>query len=100
MSTIRTRELQMSPALSSEQIGIARRFSSGSRTRFAPEEIIYKVGDRHAPAWLVLAGSMEVVRRDGPPPGGPHHHPYCGSVAGRSEPRSTRFAAINSEENL
>jgi len=65
MSTIRTRELQMFPALSSEQIGIARRFSSGSQTRLAPEEIIYKVGDRHAPAWLVLAGSMKVVRSDG-----------------------------------
>ena len=32
---------------------------------FAPREIVFEVGERNAPAWLVLKGSIDVVRRDG-----------------------------------
>ena len=33
---------------------------------FAPgEEVVYDVGERHAPAWLVLEGTIDVVGRDG-----------------------------------
>ena len=32
---------------------------------FAPGELVFEVGERHAPSWLVLKGSIDVVRRDG-----------------------------------
>jgi thioredoxin reductase (NADPH) len=47
------------------QIEMARRFASGPARDFAPGELVYDVGERHAPAWLVLKGSIESVRRDG-----------------------------------
>lgn len=65
MSTIDTREAQMFPVLSPAQIETARRFASGPAVRFAPGETLYAIGEHGAPAWLVLAGSIEVVRRDG-----------------------------------
>ena len=33
--------------------------------QFAPGELVYDVGVRNAPAWLVLDGGIEIVRRDG-----------------------------------
>ncbi|WP_342251602.1 FAD-dependent oxidoreductase [Sphingomonas sp. OTU376] len=33
--------------------------------RFTPNEIIYATGDRDVPVWLVLDGSIDVLRRDG-----------------------------------
>ncbi|MBM6576012.1 FAD-dependent oxidoreductase [Microvirga sp. SRT01] len=65
MSTIDTREHQRFPTLSPAHIDTARRFASGPEVRFAAGESVYAIGDLHAPAWLVLAGSIEVVRRDG-----------------------------------
>ncbi len=65
MSTIDTREHQMFPVLSAAQMDTARRFASGAETRFAPGEVLYAVGDHGAPAWLVLEGTIEVMRRDG-----------------------------------
>ena len=37
----------------------------GPRGTFAPGEVIFVTGERHAPAWPVLKGSIDVVRRDG-----------------------------------
>ncbi len=65
MSLIDTRRHQMFPVLDVAQIETAKRFASGARRRFAPGEIVYDVGERSAPAWLVLEGTIEVVRRDG-----------------------------------
>jgi thioredoxin reductase (NADPH) len=65
MSTIDTREHQRFPVLTPAQIETARRFASGPETRFAPAEMLYAIGDHGAPAWLVLDGTIEVVRRDG-----------------------------------
>lgn len=65
MSLIDTRYEQLFPILDAAQMDVARRFASGEPRRFAPGETIYDVGVRNAPAWLVLEGSIEVVRRNG-----------------------------------
>ena len=65
MSLVETRRAQMFPELTQAQIDAARRFASGGPRRFAPDEMAFAAGDRNAPAWLVLDGSIEVVRRDG-----------------------------------
>jgi thioredoxin reductase (NADPH) len=65
MSLIETRRDQMFPVLDVAQIETARRFASDGPRSFAPGEIVYDVGERSTPAWLVLEGSIEVVARDG-----------------------------------
>ncbi|WP_199093662.1 cyclic nucleotide-binding domain-containing protein, partial [Bosea sp. ASV33] len=65
MSLIETRGHQMFPVLVAEQIATFRRFASGPARRFQPHELIFDVGDHHAPVWMVLDGAIEVVRRDG-----------------------------------
>ena len=65
MSTEVSRDHQLFPVLSPEHIETARRFASGAETGFAPDELIYAIGESDAPSWLVLAGSIEVMRRDG-----------------------------------
>ena len=65
MTLIDTRGHQMFPVLGAGQIETARRFASGSPRRFAPGETVFGAGEREAPAWLVLKGTMDVVRRDG-----------------------------------
>jgi thioredoxin reductase (NADPH) len=59
------REEQMFPTLTAAQIAAARRFASGEPKRFAPGEEMFAVGARNSPAWLVLEGQIDVVRRDG-----------------------------------
>jgi thioredoxin reductase (NADPH) len=65
MSLIETRGYQMFPVLDAAQIETAKRFASGPARKFAPGEIVFDVGERHAPAWLVLDGSIDIMRRDG-----------------------------------
>ena len=65
MSVIKTRGHQLFPVLDPSQIEMAKRFASGPARDFAPGEIVYDVGERNVPAWLVLKGSIDVVRRDG-----------------------------------
>ena len=65
MSLIDTREHQMFPVLTPGQIDTARRFASGPEQTFAAGDTVYAIGEENAPAWLVLAGSVDVVRRDG-----------------------------------
>ncbi len=65
MSLIETRGRQLFPVLDAGQIETAKRFASGPARAFAPGEAVFDVGERHAPAWLVLKGSIDVVRRDG-----------------------------------
>ena len=65
MSLITTRAHQLFPVLDAAQIETAKRFASGPATDFAPGQIVFDAGERHAPAWLVLKGSIDVVRRDG-----------------------------------
>ena len=65
MTLIATRAHQMFPVLDAAQIEAARRFASGPATEFAPGQVVFDAGERNAPAWLVLKGSIDVVRRDG-----------------------------------
>ncbi|MEO8673400.1 MAG: FAD-dependent oxidoreductase, partial [Tahibacter sp.] len=59
------RHHQMFPVLNAAQMGTARRFASGPECAFAPGETVYAIGEEGAPAWLVLQGTIAVVRRDG-----------------------------------
>ena len=65
MSTFGTREPQMFPVLNAVQLATAKRFASGPEKHFAPGESVYAIGEQGAPAWLVLEGAIDVVRRDG-----------------------------------
>ncbi len=65
MSMIEARNTQMFPLLSKAQIEIARRFSSGPEAHFAAGETLYAIASRGTPAWLVIQGSIDIVRRDG-----------------------------------
>src|SRR3979409_2111487 len=65
MSLIETRGPPMFPALDAVQIETARRFASSEVRKFAPGELIYEVGSRHTPSWLVLEGAVDIVSRDG-----------------------------------
>jgi len=65
MGVLKTRSHQMFPVLDVGQIETAKRFASGPARDFAPGEVVFDVGERHVPAWLVLKGSIDVVRRDG-----------------------------------
>lgn len=65
MSLIETRAHQLFPVLAPAQIETAKRFASDPARDFAPGEIIFDVGERNIPIWLVLKGSIQAVRRDG-----------------------------------
>jgi len=65
MSDLDTRQHQMFPVLTPTQIETAKRFASGPAQTFAPRDEIYAMGEVGAPAWLVIEGSIDVVRRDG-----------------------------------
>jgi thioredoxin reductase (NADPH) len=65
MTTVDNRHHQMFPVLTAAQLETVKRFASGPARSFAPGEALYDIGERHALAWVVLAGSIEAVRRDG-----------------------------------
>jgi len=65
MSIIETRGHQLFPVLDAAQVATAKRFASGPAQDFAPGDVVFDVGVRNVPAWLVLKGSIDVVRRDG-----------------------------------
>ena len=65
MSIIDTRREQMFPVLDAAQVETAKRFASGPEQVFAPGAAVFDVSKPNAPAWLVLKGAIEVVRRDG-----------------------------------
>ena len=65
MSLLESRFEQMFPVLDSAQIETALRFASGPARAFASGELVYDVGVRNAPAWLVTEGGLEIARRDG-----------------------------------
>jgi thioredoxin reductase (NADPH) len=59
------RREQMFPTLSPHQAETARRFASGPAQRFEPGQMLFDVGQRDVPSWLVLEGSIVTSRRDG-----------------------------------
>ncbi len=64
-SATEARPGQMFPVLSQIQVEAARRFASGPPQHFAMGQMIFATGDRDVPVWLVLDGSVDVLRRDG-----------------------------------
>ena len=67
MSANEWRTAQLFPTLSISQINLARRFASHDGRYYQPGEILIAVGQRHAPAFLVLVGDVVVtngVRHD------------------------------------
>jgi thioredoxin reductase (NADPH) len=58
-------EEQVYPKLDANQMAIAAHFSSASPEIFHAGDVLFSVGERDAPAWLVLKGQLEIVRRDG-----------------------------------
>src|SRR5262245_46204315 len=65
MSVIETRAYQLFPVLDPGQIETAKRVASGPVRDFAPGAIVFDVGERNIPIWLLLKGAIEVMRRDG-----------------------------------
>lgn len=65
MAETNDRSHQRFPVLDPNQIETAKRFASGPPQTFSPGETVFDIGQRLVPAWLVLQGSIEVMRRDG-----------------------------------
>lgn len=65
MGTINDRSEQMFPMLSPAQFEVALGFASGSPRPFRPGAVVSSIGARNAPIWLILEGSIVIVRRDG-----------------------------------
>jgi thioredoxin reductase (NADPH) len=65
MTIADTRRPQIFPTLTAAQREAALRFASGPTARYAPGAIVYAIGATSAPAFLILSGQLEVVRRDG-----------------------------------
>ena len=65
MSDLGARDHQMFPVLNAEQLQTAKRFASGPARVFAAGEQVYAIGEQGVAAWLVLEGTIDVVRRDG-----------------------------------
>ena len=63
MSVAATRREQLFPVLSAAQIEVARRFAAGPARRFDAGDILYSVGEAHAPVFVVIAGDVLVRRR-------------------------------------
>ena len=74
MTLLETRGHQLFPVLDAAQIETAKRFASGQRANSRPARSSIDVGERHAPAWLVLKGSIDVVRPRRPQSRGADHH--------------------------
>jgi thioredoxin reductase (NADPH) len=65
MTLLDERRNQMFPTLDAIQVATARQFASGGPRRFGANEVVFDVGEPNAPAWLVVEGTIDVVRRDG-----------------------------------
>jgi thioredoxin reductase (NADPH) len=65
MSVIDTRRSQVFPVFDGVQLGMAKGSASAPARSFRPGEIIFDVGARYVPTWLVLEGSIEVLLQDG-----------------------------------
>ena len=62
-ATLDGRYRQMFPVLAPAQIETVRRFASPPQ-RHEPGAMLYGVGDRNVPAFLVLSGSLQILRSD------------------------------------
>jgi thioredoxin reductase (NADPH) len=65
MTEVYSRHEQMFPVLNPNQVATALRFACDQPHRFAPGQVLYAVGSHGVAVWLILEGSIDVVRRDG-----------------------------------
>ncbi len=65
MSIADTRRLQMFPILSDLQRQAALHFASTPLRHYGPHQVLYKTGDAAIPAFLLLSGTVEIIRYDG-----------------------------------
>ncbi|WP_443970035.1 FAD-dependent oxidoreductase [Sphingobium sp. CR28] len=65
MSIVEERGAQLFPVLDHAQIATAARFASGPARRFEAGDTLYSIGAEGEPAWLVLEGCIEAIRREG-----------------------------------
>jgi thioredoxin reductase (NADPH) len=64
MTVAITRSHQLFPVLDAVQIETAKRFASGPPRDFAAGEVVFGIGERNVPSWLVLKGTIDVTRHD------------------------------------
>ena len=62
-SLLEHRREQLFPVFTTAQIAVARRFG-GEPRQFQPREVVFEIGERGAPAYLILSGSIDVARRN------------------------------------
>ena len=96
MSLLEARGPELFPVLGRAQVETARRFASGEARSFAPGAVLYDVGERAAPAWLVLEGTLELVRRDGLHPEAPITTLGAGQFSGEIRQLSGRARSASS----
>jgi len=65
MSVVDERRQQMFPVLTPAQMENMSRFASDVERRFEPGQPLFEVGDVGVPTWLIVEGSIAIVRRDG-----------------------------------
>lgn len=65
MSIADTRRQQIFPVLSALQRQAALRFASGSAVHYGPDEMLFTPSSIAVPAFLILSGSIKIIRRDG-----------------------------------
>ncbi|OOG49062.1 FAD-dependent oxidoreductase [Rhodanobacter sp. C01] len=63
MSLTHTRREQLFPVLNAAQLDVARRFAASAPKRFEPNEVLYTVGERQAPVFIVISGDVLIRRR-------------------------------------
>jgi thioredoxin reductase (NADPH) len=59
------RDYQRFPTLTTAQVETAKKFAAESVRTYQPHEAIFPVGERNAPALLVLEGQVDAFRHDG-----------------------------------
>jgi thioredoxin reductase (NADPH) len=62
MSVAETRRDQLFPVFTAAQLDVARRFAASAPMRFEPGALMYSVGERQAPVFVVIAGDV-LIRR-------------------------------------
>jgi thioredoxin reductase (NADPH) len=92
MSTLHPRHAQMFPILSAAEIATAKRFASGPEQSFPARTVIYQIGDRNVPSFLVVAGCVELRRHDGAGHEAESISYPCGSITGEINQLSGRPA--------
>jgi thioredoxin reductase (NADPH) len=65
MTVWNSREHQIFPVLTAAQIETAGRFASGPVRTFTAHDTIYAIGEQNTPCWLIVDGTIDIIRRDG-----------------------------------